>query len=125
MDESRYLKDIYRQYHHEGLEIVGLTFERARNKATAKKRAQKMVDDLELPYPVLMAGYTREDKAAEALPMLNHVMSYPTAIYLDKDHQVVKIHTGFSGPGTPVYEKYTAENKAFIEDLVNGQASES
>ncbi len=125
MDESRYLREIYSSYHHEGLEIVGLTFERARDKTTAKKRALKMVDDLKLPYPVLMAGYTRQDRAADKLPMLNHIMSYPTTIYLNKEHQVVKIHTGFSGPGTPVYEDYTASNKIFIEKLLASDRDQS
>ncbi len=122
MDESRHLREVHKQYNAEGLEIVALTFERAQNKETALKRASKMKADLQLPYPVLMAGYTREDKAEEALPMLNHVMSYPTAIYLDKDHKVVSIHTGYSGPGTPVYDKYSAENKLLVERLVYGRS---
>lgn len=123
MDESRYLKSIYNEYHHEGLEIVGLTFERARDKETALKRARKMKDDLRLPYPVLLAGATRDDNAGEALPMLNHIMSFPTSIYLDRNHKVVKIHTGFSGPGTPVYDEFVAKDKSIIEDLLSPRES--
>ncbi len=117
-DESRYLTEVYKQYQPKGLEIVCLTFERAKNEAIALKRASKMKRDLAVPYPVLLAGATRADKAAEKLPMLNHVMSYPTAIYLDKDHQVRKIHTGFSGPGTPVWEDFVSENDAFLQKLI-------
>jgi len=51
--------------------------------------------------------------------MLNHVMSYPTSIYLNREHQVVKIHTGFSGPGTPLYEDFVAENDVFLQTLIN------
>ena len=118
MDESRYLRDVYKEYHQQGLEIVGLTFERVKDEETAKKRAAKMVDNLEIPYPVLLAGSTRDDRAAELLPSLNHVMSYPTAIYLNRDHSIKKIHTGFSGPGTPVYEEYVKENKKTIEEML-------
>tara|TARA_R110000850_G_scaffold121375_1_gene239167 strand:+ start:467 stop:1702 length:1236 start_codon:yes stop_codon:yes gene_type:complete len=121
MDESRYLKDVYDEYHSQGLEIVGLTFERVKDEETAKKRAARMVDNLKMPYPVLLAGSTREDKAAELLPSLNHVMSYPTAIYLNRDHSIKKIHTGFSGPGTPVYEEYVKENKKTIEEMLRGE----
>jgi thiol-disulfide isomerase/thioredoxin len=121
MDETRYLNQIYKQYQPQGLEIIGLTFERARNKASAEKRAQKMISDLDIQYPVLMAGYTRADKASEVLPMLNHVMSYPTTIYLDANHVVQKIHTGFAGPGTPVYEEFTTRNTLFIENLINSK----
>lgn len=119
LDESLYLKEQYEQYHKGGLEIVGLTFERARDYETALKRATKMERDLALPYPILLAGATRDDKAAELLPMLNHVMSYPTSIYLNREHEVVKIHTGFAGPGTPKYEDFVAENDKFIQSLIN------
>lgn len=118
MDESRYLKKVYQEYHDKGLEVMGLTFERVSDRETALKRATKMKRDLELPYPILLAGATRQDRAGDTLPMLNHVMSYPTAIYLDRHHRVVKIHTGFSGPGTPVYEDFVAKNKSTLEDLV-------
>ncbi|MDR9374052.1 MAG: TlpA disulfide reductase family protein [Schleiferiaceae bacterium] len=122
MDESRYLRQVHEQYYDQGLRMVGLTFERARNRATALKRARKMKRDLQLPYPVLLAGATREDDAEEALPMLNHVMSYPTTIYLDEKHRVQKIHTGFSGPGTPVYPEFVRENNAFLQRLVRGSS---
>lgn len=118
-DESRYMADIYQQYQDQGLEIVCLSFERTRDYATAQKRLAKMKRDLNIPYTVLLAGATREDKAAEKLPMLNHIMSYPTAIYLDKNHMVRKIHTGFAGPGTPVWEDFVSENDAFLQKLLN------
>ncbi len=121
MDESRFFKSLYAEYHDKGLEIVGLTFERARNKMDALDRAEKMQEDLQLPYPILMAGYTREDKAANALPMLNHIMSYPTTVFLNKNHEVVKIHTGFAGPGTPVYKQYVQDTKLFVQQLIDAQ----
>ena len=126
IDESRYLNEQYARYHEQGLEIVGLTFERASDSATAVKRARKMKRNLDIPYPILMAGYTREDDAEEALPMLNHVMSFPTAIYLNRQHEVVKIHTGFAGPSTPDYQEFVKENeKTFQKMLQKGAAQES
>lgn len=119
IDETRYLKKVYQKYHDEGLEIVGLTFERGRTRAAGLKRAQKMKRDLAIPYPVLLAGATRDDKAEEVLPMLNHVMSFPTTIFLNRDHEVVHIHTGFAGPGTPVYEDFVREKNALIQRLIN------
>lgn len=119
MDETRYMKQVYQQYHAQGLEIVGLTFERAKDKATAKKRVDKMIRDLEIPYPILIAGFTRQDKADSLLPSLNHVMSFPTAIYLNPDHSVMKIHTGFTGPGTPFYDQFVNENKSVINQMLS------
>ena len=118
MDESRYLKEVQAK-HGEDLAIVGLTFERARDRETALKRARKMQQDLDLPYPILLAGATRDDKAEDALPMLNHIMSYPTAIFLNKNHEVVRIHTGFSGPGTPKYQEFKARYNRLIENLTS------
>ena len=45
--------------------------------------------------------------------MLNHVLSYPTTIYIDKKGKVRKIHTGFNGPATG--EKYISFQKEFTE----------
>ncbi len=118
MDETRYLKEVYAKYHSQGLEIVGLNFERGRDKESAIKRTQKMIKDLDIPYPILLAGVTRDDKAAELLPMLNHVMSYPTAIYLDRNHDIVKIHTGFSGPSTPVFDTFVSQNEVSIQKML-------
>ncbi len=51
-------------------------------------------------YPLLLAGTNDKDQATKILGFLDEVKSYPTTIFLDKNHQVVNIHTGFSGPGT-------------------------
>lgn len=118
MDETRYLLEVYDQYKDRGLEVVGITFERAANLEVARKRVDKMITDLDINYPVLIGGATREDKAAEKLPMLNHIISFPTTIYLNKKHEIVKIHTGFTGPGTPVFEDFKQKNKAFIEEML-------
>ncbi len=118
MDETRYLSGIYDEYHDEGLEIVGLAFERSEDSEKAWERVQKMKEDLQIPYPVLLAGRAQKEEAAKALPMLNHVMSYPTSIYLWPDHSVKKIHTGFAGPGTPSYEKYVAKDRQNIREIL-------
>lgn len=124
MDETRYLNEVYSRYHEEGLEIIGLTFERAKNKEIAQARADKMVKDLQIEYPILLAGATRDDKASDILPMLNHIMSFPTAIYLNADHSVHKIHTGFSGPGTPLYKEFVKEDRGAIEKILKTQPGE-
>lgn len=117
MDESRYLKEVKEEF-GDKIAIVGLTFERAKNREIALQRARKMKRDLNIPYPVLLAGATKDDKAEEILPMLNQVMSYPTTIYLNALGEVSKIHTGFSGPGTPVYDDFVAENRNYLQTLI-------
>lgn len=118
MDESRYLKTVYDEYNPKGLEIISLAFERMKNEKTAFRRVEKLKNNLELPYEIILAGSANKREAAKVLPMLNHIMSYPTAIYLNKEHKIVKIHTGFSGPGTPLYDNYVKENKVFLDELI-------
>lgn len=53
-----------------------------------------------IKYPLLLAGGNDKTEATKILGFLDKVKSYPTTIFLDKEHNVVKVHTGFSGPGT-------------------------
>ena len=116
-DESLYLEQLYQKYSRDDLEIVGLAFERKAGFDFAKKAVEKMKRDLGLSFPVLLSGYAPTD-AGKALPALNHVMSFPTLIVLDKNQRVVEIHTGFKGPATGEhYQNFTKEMEALIEDL--------
>jgi len=119
MDEARYLREVYADYNDQGLEIIGLSFERPDESDEAFANIRKMVDDLQIPYTVLWAGKASGKAAAEALPMLNHVISFPTTIYVGRDGSVQKIHTGFRGPGTgSFYTEFVEENRVFIESLL-------
>ena len=51
--------------------------------------------------------------------MLNHVLSYPTSIFIDKKGKVRKIHTGFNGPATgDKYTEFTKNFEEFINELL-------
>ena len=115
MDETLYLTELYEKEVANGLEIVGLAFERHEEFDKASKALIKMRQDLLVPYSLLVAGPASKTAAAEKLPMLNHVLSFPTSIVLDRKHEVVGIHTGFYGPGTG---KYYLEFKEEFEILV-------
>jgi hypothetical protein len=50
--------------------------------------------------------------------MLNHILSYPTSIFIDKKGMVRKIHTGFNGPATgEKYTKFKSEFESFVTGL--------
>jgi hypothetical protein len=79
-----------------------------------------MKEKLEVPYEVLLAGTTSQESRAEALPMLNKIMSFPTSIVLDRQHTVRQIHTGFSGPGTgEYYLQFVEEFNLLMEKLLS------
>ena len=120
MDETKLLSEWHRKYQPQGFEVVGLGFERGENFATSVKNVERVKTHFQIQYPLLIAGATREVKAADALPMLNHVMAFPTTIYIDRKGKVRKIYTGFSGPGTGVhYEQFKKETETFIEKLLS------
>jgi thiol-disulfide isomerase/thioredoxin len=119
MDETKFLAEWYKQNKDRGVEIIGLAYEKKDDFDYAKERVQKMVDRYEVQYDFLIAGSSDNKEAAKTLPMLNHVMSFPTLIFIDKNGEVRKIHTGFSGPGTGKYfEEWAEEFKIFTDKLI-------
>lgn len=119
LDETYYLNDLYKQYHAKGLEIVAVAFERSRTKEKAIECVRRLKTKVGAEYEFLMGGYSFEDKAINTFPMLNHIMSYPTALFIDKTGNIRKIHTGFYGPSTGVYyENFKAETASFIDSLL-------
>ncbi|MEQ9442329.1 MAG: TlpA disulfide reductase family protein [Cyclobacteriaceae bacterium] len=120
MDETKFLTEWYDQNKDRGVEIIGLAYERKDDFDYASRRVMKMVDKLDVGYDFLIAGESDKEKAAETLPMLNQVMSFPTLIYIDHTGKVQNIHTGFSGPGTgEYYEKFVREFNERMDALLN------
>lgn len=118
-DETKFLSDIYKQYNSRGLEIIGLCFETTKEFEKASANVKRMAEGLNADYTFLIAGTSNKQEAAQALPFLNHVLSFPTTMFIDKKGNVRKIHTGFTGPATGMhYEKFVSETTAFIEKLL-------
>lgn len=120
MDETRYLVELYNKNKDQGLEVIGLDFEPKPTLDYFRKRMERYRKDLDVQYTLLLAGHSNKQKAAEALPMLNQIISFPTTIIIDKKGIIREIHTGFSGPGTGVeYDNYTREMESLIQNLLN------
>jgi thiol-disulfide isomerase/thioredoxin len=119
MDESRYLKQVYEKYNSLGLEIVALAFEKTKDAEKSRAQVERMKTRLELPYPVLITQKTGKDKASETFPFLNEIAAFPTTLFLDRSHNIIKIHTGFSGPATgKAYADFVRETETLIEHLL-------
>jgi thiol-disulfide isomerase/thioredoxin len=119
MDETKFLVPWYQQNKDRGVEIIGLAYERKDDFNYARERVKKMIEKLDIPYDVVIAGTNDKAKAAETLPMLNAVVAFPTTIFIGKDGKVKKIHTGFSGPGTGVYyQQFVEEFNETVNELL-------
>jgi thiol-disulfide isomerase/thioredoxin len=120
MDETRFLADWYKKNRDKGVEIIGLSFERKPDFNYASSRVIKMKKTLGADYDFVIAGTSGPGQAEKALPMLRGAIYFPTTIIIDKNGKVVRIHTGFSGPGTGIYyEQFEEEFNAFMSSLLN------
>ncbi|NAS30845.1 redoxin family protein [Flavobacteriaceae bacterium R38] len=122
LDETKYYVDYYKNRKPDNVEFVGLAFEYAKTQEKAFNSIKRFQKKTGVTYPILLAQYGTDDKvkAQEKLPMLNHVLSYPTSIYIDKKGKVRKIHTGFNGPATGnKYIEFKKDFEDFLELLVS------
>lgn len=121
MDETRFLAPWYEENKARGVEVIGLAYERKDDFAYASGRVKKMVEKMNVGYDVLIAGTDEKESAAKTLPMLNAIVAFPTTIFIGRDGEVKKIHTGFNGPGTGIYYEQFKEN---FNETVNGLLKE-
>lgn len=104
-DEAPLLARWYEQYHDQGLEIIGLAFELTDDRGRSEEMIRRFRQRHGIQFPVVLAGTSNKEKAAEALPDLTEIIAYPQTIFVARDGRVDGIHTGFTGPGTgPDYE---------------------
>ncbi|SDQ70426.1 peroxiredoxin family protein [Flagellimonas zhangzhouensis] len=120
LDETRFYVDYLKKHPDLDLEMVGLAFEYAKTEEKAFEGIKRLKEREDVPYPILLAQYGTSNKqlANDKLPMLNHILSYPTTIYIDKNGEVRKIHTGFNGPATgEKFEEFKVKFNQTIEEL--------
>jgi len=123
MDETRFLRDWYERNKAREVEIIGLAYEQKDDFNYARGRVAKMIEKLDVPYDFVIAGTSDKEAASKTLPMLNHIMSFPTLVVLNRNHEVVKIHTGFSGPGTGIhYEKFVEDFNEMMEGVLQNSS---
>lgn len=122
LDESTYYSEYSKN--NPDVQFIALAFEYAKTKEKAFNNIKRLQKRLNIPYPILLAQFGTSDKkkAQEKLPMLNHVLSYPTTIFIDKKGEVRRIHTGFNGPATgSKYLDFKKDFENFVSELRNEQ----
>lgn len=118
-DETAYLTKLYNQHNESGLEIIALSFDKSDDFEVAKETLVRIKEHFGANYDFAVAGKASKIDAANALPMLNHIMSYPTTIFIDRKGTIRKIRTGFYGPGTgDFYTRYIEQTDDFIAKLL-------
>ncbi len=119
MDETNFYKELYKTYHSKGLEIISIGYEAVDTYEEQAKKIQTLKERHDLDFTFLVGGKADKALASKQFAMLNEVISFPTSIYIGRDGQVKRIHTGFNGPGTgSYYTEYVEKTNALIEQLL-------
>ena len=113
MDETKFLSEYYKENHQNGVEIIGLSYERTTNFENSRKALLPFKKKFDVQYPILITGATVSDslRAEKTLPQLEEINAFPTTIFVDKKGNIRKIDSGFNGPATG--EHYTQFKKEF------------
>jgi hypothetical protein len=116
MDETRYYAStLLPKYKNKGLAIVGLAFEYKGSDSLTEARISRFKNDLEVNYPIVKAGNANKEEASQLFPQLSKIISFPSTIFLNQKGEILRVHTGFYGPGTgKYYEEYIKETEEFL-----------
>jgi thiol-disulfide isomerase/thioredoxin len=119
MDETAYLTDVYNRYQKKGVEIIALAYERTDNFDKAKANVQRLINKYGSEYEFLITGLTGTEGAKKSMPWLSTISAFPTTIYLNKKHEIVKVYTGYNGPATGgAYIKMKEGTENLLNDLL-------
>jgi peroxiredoxin len=118
-DEAAFLAPLYKDYRDKGLEIVSLQFEHFGDFQRAAEATQRFRQHYGIEYTTLIAGISDKDEAAKKLPMLKSFVAFPTTVFIDRQGNVRKIHTGYTGPATgDHYVQFVNEVKTTLDQLL-------
>lgn len=106
----------YEKYHDQGLEILGLAYERTDDPERSARQIERYQERYGAEWQILQSGVSEKDKTAATLPDLNAFRAYPTTIFVNRDGTVRAIHSGFFGPGAG--EQYSETVQRF-DRLIN------
>jgi thiol-disulfide isomerase/thioredoxin len=123
-DEASFLVDLYKEFHSQGLEIVGLMFEADADPALARPRVQTFIRRFGIPYPMLLAG--TPDDISQRIPQLVNFGAYPTSIFLGRDGRVRSVHAGFASQATgQEYVRLKGEVRGLVQRLLTESSQTS
>lgn len=117
LDENKYYSDLYKRYANRGLQIIPVAFERQTDFGQNIATISRQFTELGITYPFYIGGTSSKAEASRVFSQLNQVISYPTSVFLGPEGQVLRVHTGFYGPGTgAAYDTFVASTESFIEE---------
>lgn len=119
MDETVYIKELYDIYHDQGLEVISVGYEIGNRLEDQAKQLKSYQQRFDLQHTIVVGGSASKSSAKEDFYFLSDITSFPTMLFIDRSGKIVRIHTGFSGPGTGnYYLDFKKKTDAFIQQLL-------
>ena len=119
-EESEFLGDYLAKNETADLEIIALAFEKyGAEDERSKSRIRTYAKEMQVSWPILLAGEADKAAAGAALPMLYKIFSFPTLLLLDRDNRVKRIYTGFNGAATSEWESFQKSFDDSVKELIN------
>ncbi len=103
IDEASFLAPWYKKNKQRGVEAVAVHYERKADPVYVKNAIENFKKRYNIEYDEVFGGLVDKKAVAESFPALNTFLSFPTILFIDKQGNVAKIYTGFTGPATGVY----------------------
>ncbi len=120
-DEAPLLADLYKRYHAQGLEIVGLAYEYTDDATRNARMVEIYRKKYGIEFPLLISGTTGGKDIAKTLPQLEGFGGYPTTIFIGRDGKVRHIHAGFAGPATGKLEEVKKRFDQNTEEILGNR----
>lgn len=122
-DAAPLIAEWAREYGPRGLEVVGLAYEYTGDPERDAEMVRRYVERHDADYVHLLAGISDKAKASETLPDLTEILAFPTLVFLDREHRVVRVYSGFAGPGTGRHFELLREQLVeILEELTGGES---
>lgn len=120
MDETVYYKTLYDKYHKKGLEIISVGYEAGETFEDYASHLLNYKKRFDIKHKIIVGGNSSKESAKSDFSFLSDVTAFPTSIFINRKGEVVKIHTGFSGPSTGEYfNQYQEKTEDLIERLLS------
>jgi hypothetical protein len=99
--------------------VISLSFEYTDDVERNRRQVKRFIERFGTRHPILLAGTTKSAPASPAILPLEGWEGYPTTLFLDRRHRIVKIHSGFDGPATGErFAKLKKEIEGAVEMLL-------
>jgi thiol-disulfide isomerase/thioredoxin len=116
-DASKFLIEYAKAHPEKDLKIIGTYFERYPEAAVANAHLSAYKKRMGIPYDMAWVGKASKDEIMKVFPQVQKASAFPTLLFVNKQNVIVGTYTGFYGPATSEYQKFTKDFDAQIQSM--------